>query len=60
METELREISKQTNKISRILTKIIEKYPQTSSEIELALFAAIKIEKTVNKYLKSPSSSLYQ
>jgi len=51
METAFRDIVKQTNKISRILTKITEKYPQTTSEVELALFATIKIERTANKYL---------
>lgn len=57
MESVLREIAKQTNKISRILTKITEKYPQTASEIELALFAAIKIERTVTKCMESHNLS---
>jgi hypothetical protein len=58
MQGVFREIAKQTNKISRILTKISEQYPQTASEIELALFAAIKIERTVSKYTESHNLSI--
>lgn len=43
MEGWLREISRQAGKICRILTKLTEKYPETSAEVDLALYAAIKI-----------------
>lgn len=52
METIFKEILKQNNKIIRILTKVTEQHPKLSEEIDLALYASIKIEKTVNKYLE--------
>jgi hypothetical protein len=47
---------KQSNKIIRILTRHSEQHPKISGEVDLALYAAIKIEKTVNKYIDGLSS----
>ena len=53
MESILKEVHKQTNKIIRILNKISEKWPDVCSDIELAMYAAIKIEKTVGKSIST-------
>ena len=53
MESILKEVHKQTNKIIRILNKISDKWPDVCSDVELAMYAALKIEKTVGKSLST-------
>ena len=43
MDNILKEVNKQATKIIRILTKVTEKVPDSSKDIDLALYAAIKI-----------------
>ncbi len=43
MESVFKDICKQINKIIRILTKVSESHPKVSKEIDLALYASIKV-----------------
>jgi hypothetical protein len=56
MESVLREIGKQSAKIVRILTKVTEQYPETGKQLDLALYAAIRIEKSLGKYIEEGAS----
>lgn len=58
MESVLREILKQNSKISRIIAKTAEQYPQTSTELDLALYASIKIDKLLHKHIDNSSTLL--
>lgn len=47
MDSIFKEILRQTSKVIKILTRLEDQYPKLTAELDLALYAAIKMEKIV-------------